>query len=311
MADPIYWKSKIFLAKLEATYGTDAAPGATDAIYATDVSLSPMEGTDVARDLELPYLGALGSVPVDLHRKLSFKVELTGSGTAGTAPAWGKLLRGCAVAETISAGTSVTYNPVSDGHESLTIHFLVGATRYRLLGARGTAKFVLNASGIPMIEFEFTGLYSAVSEESRPATDFSAWQRPTVVSSANTPTVTINAVSTVMRNFSLDLANSVEPRFLVGGESILITDRADMIEAQVEAVPVTTLDPYALAVAQAQVDVTVVHGTQAGHVATINAPAAQMMRPQGLTNAQNITEWPLRLQPVPQAGNDQWTLVLT
>ena len=53
------------------------------------------------------------------------------------------------------------------------------------------------------------------------------------------------------------------------------------------------------------------HGTTAGKIVTITAPAAQMQRPQGVTEAQKIIEWPLRLKPLPTAGNDQFTLTLT
>ena len=52
-------------------------------------------------------------------------------------------------------------------------------------------------------------------------------------------------------------------------------------------------------------------GTAAGLKATINVPRAQIQRPTGLENAQNIAEWPLRMVPLPDTGNDQWTLVLT
>ena len=55
----------------------------------------------------------------------------------------------------------------------------------------------------------------------------------------------------------------------------------------------------------------VAHGTTAGKIVTLTAPTAQMQRVQGLENAQNITEWPLRLVPLASSGNDQWTLVLT
>ena len=96
----ISWRSKILLAKIEAIYGTDAAPtGAANGILAVDVSFNPMQGSDVSRNLERPFLGAQGTVATELHAELSFKVELVGSGTPGTPPAWGVLLRACGVAE--------------------------------------------------------------------------------------------------------------------------------------------------------------------------------------------------------------------
>lgn len=308
---PIFWRNKLILAKIEATEGVDSGPGSADAMLLKDVTLSPMEGQDLSRDLEAVYFGSQGTVPLDLHAKLEFSVELAGSGTPGTAPAWGPLLRACAVAETIDAGASVTYNPITDGQESITLHFFNGATRYVLLGSRGTASFDLSASGIPMIKFTLTGLFTLPSEQTPPAADYSAFERPVEVTTARTPTVTLGGTAMVMRSFMLDLANQVEPRFLVGSNGILITDRADKVEMQVEAVPLTTFNPVAAAFNQTELDVTVVHGTQAGNITTINVPRGQMQRPGGLTQVQNITEWPLNIVPVPDTGNDQWTLTLT
>ena len=59
------------------------------------------------------------------------------------------------------------------------------------------------------------------------------------------------------------------------------------------------------------VEIDLVHGTAAGNICALNIPTAQMQRPQGVTEAQKIKEWPLRLKPLPGAGNDQWTLTLT
>ncbi|TDE40926.1 phage tail tube protein [Antarcticimicrobium sediminis] len=311
MAAPIFWRKKILVAKIETTYGTDASPGGADAILATDVNLKPMEGNDVSRELETPFMGAQGTIPTELHAMLSFKVELEPSGAAGTVPGWGALLRACAMAETISASTSVTYNPVSDGHESITFYTYIGNTLYAMIGAMGTCTIEVTAQGIPYLNFEFTGLFVQPSEDTRPTATLSGFKKPDVATSANTPTFTINSVAMVMRSFSLALGNQVEKRFLVGVERVLITDRAEAIQTTVEAQPLTSFNPFALSAAQTAMDVTLVHGTAAGRIATLNMPAAQMQRPQGLENAQNITEWPLRMVPLYASGNDQFTLTLT
>ncbi|HFQ15140.1 MAG TPA: hypothetical protein ENK41_02190 [Rhodobacteraceae bacterium] len=308
----IKWRSKILLAEIESSYGSDPSPtGSANAVLATDVQLTPMEGNDVSRDLETPYLGAQATIPTELHSKLSFKVEMAPSGTAGTAPAWGPLLRACAVAETIVASTSVTYNPITDSHESLTFHLWIGSTRYVLLGSRGNCMIRADAQGIPYLEFEFTGLFSQPSEVSRPTPTLSGFQKPLVATSTNTPTFTLGGTSFVMRSARLDLGNQVENRFLVGSESVLITDKAEVFETTVEAVALTTFNPFSLAAAQSSVAVSLVHGTAAGAIATLAIPTAQMQRPQGLENAQDIKEWPMRLVPLPSSGNDQWTLTLT
>lgn len=305
------WNRKVLLAKIETTYGTDAAPtGAANAILATSVQLQPMEGQDVSRELELTTLGPQATVPVEVHAKLSFEVELAASGVVGTVPAWGTLLRGCAVAETIQAGTSVTYNPVSTGHESLTLHFWVEDTKYALVGARGTATIKIDAQKVPKIAFAFTGLFTQPSALAQAVPTLTAWKKPVVATMANTPVFTLGGTSLVLRSFELDLANELATRFLIGSEGVLITQKAEKISCTVEAVPVTTLNPYALAMAQTASPLILTHGTVAGAKATINAPLAQIQRPSGLAQNQGIVEWPLSLIPQVNTGNDQWTLVL-
>ncbi|WP_436399305.1 phage tail tube protein [Roseobacter sp. S98] len=307
----IFWRSKILLAEIETTYGTDAGPDGADGILAKEVTLSGMEGNDLDRALEQPYFGSQGTVPVELHARISFKVELAPSGTAGTAPPWGKLLRACGVAETVVANTSVTYNPITEEPEAVSVHFFVGNTRFVMLGTRGTVSIEMSANQIPHLMFEFTGLFTLPSEQARPAVDLSAWQRPQQVSRAFTSLTLDGNAGLVMRSFMMSFGNQVEPRFLVGPEAILITDKDEQIEMTLEAVPLTTYDPYAAAFNQDEVPVILQHGVGAGRIATLNAPTAQMQRPQGVETPQNITEWPLRLKPIPTAGNDQWTLVLT
>lgn len=308
------WKSKILLAKIEAAYGTDPVPtGLANAILATDIRLTPMEGTDESRNLELPYLGAQRTIPTGLHAKLAFKVELKPSGTAGTAPAWGVLMRGCACAEVISAGASVTYNPVSDGHESVCFYLWIASTLYKLVGSRGNCMLRITAQGIPYLEFEFTGLFVQPAETVRvtPTLASQLALKPEVGSSVNTPTFTVNTVPLVLRSFMLNLGNAVQTRFLIRSESVIIPDKAETIEMTVEAVPLTTLNPFALAAAQTAGALQLVHGVGAGKIATLGIPQAQMQRPQALENQQDIKEWPLRAVTVPVAGNDQWTLALT
>jgi Phage tail tube protein len=306
------WNTKILLAKIETTYGDDPTPtGAANAILASSVELKPMEGSDVSRDLETPFMGADATIPTELHAMLSFSVELAPSGAAGTAPAWGPLLRGCAVAETISAGVSVTYNSVTDGHESVTIYLLIAGTQYVLLGARGTCKIGLTAQGVPKLDFTFTGFFTKPAEATRPTPVHTGWKKPQVVSAANTPTFSIDGTDFVMKSCTLDLGNEVEGRYLVGAEEILISDKAEVFETTVNAQALTSFDPFQMALDQSRVAVALVHGTGAGRIATLDIPTAQMQRPQGLSNSQNVKEWPLRLIPIPASGNDQWTLTLT
>lgn len=134
---PIKWKSKVVLAKIEASYGVDPVPtGAANAIQLKNVNFQPMEGTSENRELETPYLGGQSEIPAGLHAKLTGEIELVGSGTAGTAPGWGPIARALGMAEVIMGATSVTYNPISSAMESVAVYFWIGDTRHVMLGCR-------------------------------------------------------------------------------------------------------------------------------------------------------------------------------
>ncbi len=306
----IYFNEKILLLGLESTYGTTPTLAAEDAILATNIRIMPMEGQDLSRGLERPHMGAQGTIPVDLHVKMTFTAEILPSGTAGTAPVTGKLLRALGCAQTIVAATSVAYNPVSRNHESVSVHLWIGDTRFALIGGRGTGTLRVNASGIPVIEVELTGLWSQPSEETRIAPDLDDQLAADVLAATttNTPVYTVNAVSLVMRSFALTLGNQVEPRFLIGADRVLITGRQESVETTVEAVALSSFNPFALARARTLLPITLTHGTAAGNRFTLAVPTAQMQRLQGIEEQQGIAEWPLRLVPLPDAGNDQWTL---
>lgn len=308
---PLKWSSKALLAKIETTYGTDPVPtGAANAILATNVTLSPMEGEDVSRNLETPYLAADPTLPVGLRSVLTFDVEIVGSGALGTAPNWGPLLRACGVAQTISAGVKVEYNPITDNHESVAIYMHIDTTRHVLLGARGNAVLTLNAQGIPVWRFTFTGLFAVPTEVAKPTPDYTGFQAPQVATKTNTPTFTVGGVAMVMRDFEMDLGCDVQPRMLIGSESILIVDRAERLTVRVEAVPVSTYDPYTTAQNSVNKVIGLAHGTVVGKRWSLDIAKSFQNRLSGYENNQNIAEWPLGFVPQPTAGNDQWKLTL-
>lgn len=311
MPAAIRWREKVLLIKTEVTYGVDPTPtGAANAILATNCELRPMEGEDVSRNLERPYLGAQETVPVSLHSVLTFSTELAGSGVAGTAPAWGPIARACAMAQVIAAGVSVTYSRISTGMESASIYFWIGPTKYVMLGARGTGALTADAQGVPVIRWTLTSLFTMPVDAAPAVPTLTAFQAPLVVTKTNT-TFSINAVPLVMRSFSLDLGNDVQRRFLVGKEEILIVDTNERINCVVEATPLATINPFSLAAARTKVPVVLVHGTVAGNIATVTAPTAQLQRPSAFQENQGAAEWPLALSALPNAGNDQFTIALT
>jgi hypothetical protein len=309
---PMNWKSKIILSKIETTYGVDSVPtGALNAMLMTNVTFDPMEGDDASRDLEQPYLSAQEEIPVGLRGRLKGRIELAPSGSLGVAPSWGPMMRACGVAQVVNAGVSVIYNPISNNMESVTNHMWIEGTRHVFVGSRGNLSMQWTAQAVPYFEIDMLGLFVDPSEVARPTPTLTGFQPPVVVTKANTPVFNINSVPMVARSMRLNFNNVVDPRLLVGSESIIIPDRKDLFSCQVEATPLTTFNPFALAKQRTRVPISIVHGTVAGKIATLSIPSAQLKRPKTPKDAQNIYEWPLELIPLPVSGNDQWTLTLT
>lgn len=147
----IYYRKKTLLAAVESVYGTAATlDGATNAIQTSQLTISPLEGDALGLNLDKPNFGADLGTLVGKHVMVTFRVPLAGSGTAGTAPAWGVLMKGCGHSQTLlvdGAGppatvASAVYTPIDDAFDSLTFKFLQDKTLHLITGARGSVKLV-------------------------------------------------------------------------------------------------------------------------------------------------------------------------
>ncbi|MBY6091075.1 phage tail tube protein [Maritimibacter alkaliphilus] len=302
------WRKLAILHKIEATYGADAAPAAADAMVASNVTFTPMEGEEVNRDLLLPYMGNQGVLLAGLYGRLEFDVEIAGAGAAGDVPAYGSLLRVSGLSETVTASTSVEYSVVEDDQESGSLYFISEKVQHVLLGGRATFTMTFTPKGIPKLRFTYQGLLGTISDiGAMPAVDQSAWTKPVIVSKANT-TMSLHGWSAVAESLSVDLGNTLTPRFLIGDEVMAITDRSSTGTAVVEARDVATVNWFDIAQQRTRGALALVHGTVAGNIVEVAAPKVEIGRPtQGQTDG--IVNYSLPLMLCPDAGMDE--LVLT
>ena len=108
MAQEIYMDEAVLFAQLEDTYGElPDAFAATDAILVKALTLVPLTGDRIERDLVRPTFGANPGALTRKRGTMQFTAEAAGAGVtaldAGTAPAYGKLLRMADMAEVIRA----------------------------------------------------------------------------------------------------------------------------------------------------------------------------------------------------------------
>jgi hypothetical protein len=312
-------RNTVILAKIETTVGTDSVPtGAANALMVSNPSFD-LSISNVDRDIIRSYLGASEQLVGTRFVQMSFDVEMSGSGTAGTAPAWGALLQGCAFAETISAGQRVEYNPVSTAFKTLTIYFYDDGVLHKALGCMGNVQMLAEEGTIPKFRFTFTGVDGGITAVSNATPTLTAWRTPVVVTTDNSGQVNLGgtyATGTVTggtafcsRGVTFDAGNEVSYLSMLGPCSgVDITNRQSTGSLTLDLDAAAEVAAFTSVIANTLTSVSLLHGTAAGSRVLLFAPAVQRINPQHQDNDGRIhIGFDLRLTPV--AGNDEIRVV--
>lgn len=306
-------RKTVILAKTEVTYGTDPTPtGAANAMTVRNLSLTPIAANRVSRDLVRDFLGNSEQLVASQSVQLAFEVEVAGAGAAGTAPKWGPLMRACGMSETISAGVSVIYHPVSASFDSVTIYYNLNGRRHKLTGARGTMSIRMSIDQIPVFAFQFTGLYSTPTDSNETGVAYTGWQAPLVTTNTNTTSLSIHGYSgALMSELSIDLANDVQFRPVVGAASnVLIVNRAPAGSITLDADLIASWNPWTKVADGTLASMSITQGTAAGNKVKIDAPKVQLGNPTMGDRLGIATEqFPLTLMP--NSGNDELVITVT
>lgn len=305
-------RKKTILVKTEATYLTDPVPtGAANAILVRNLDLTPQEADFADRDLIRSYFGNSEQLPGATRGMLSFEVEMSGSGTVAVAPAYGPLLRACAMSEVVTVTTGpTTYAPISAAIESVTIYFNVDGVFHKFLGARANVSLSWSIKNIPVYKFSFTGVYVAVADAAIPTPTYTAFIKPLQVSNVNTTPFTLHSYSAVASDLSIDFGNQVVHRSLIGGaESVLITDRKVSGSVTIEATTVTAKDWFAICKAATIGAIDITHGTVANNKVQVTSSGVQLANPR-YSDQDGIQMLQMDLRFVPTSGNDELSIVV-
>lgn len=304
-------RNRLLLAGTETTYGTAVTLSGTDALKITELEVEPLQIDLIDRELITPYFGNTQKVVGSQMVGINFTCELAGSGTAGTAPRWGKVLRACGFSETIDPGVSVTYTPVSSGFESCTMDFYADAVRHVVAGVRGTVNFSFETGSIPKLEFELMGLYAEPTDLALPAVTFGDQADPVVVNSTNTSTVSVFGYSACLNSMSLSNGGEVVYRQLAGCDrQVRLVDRKPEGELSIEAPTLAQKNYFSTLSDQTLGQVSLTHGSTAGNIAQFTATSCNL---GGISygDSDGIYMLDMPFMPNPVSGNDEYTLVLT
>lgn len=313
-------RNAAILAKLETTYGVDAIPtGAVNAMLISNQQITALAANNVDRAIVRPYLGASEQLVGTKHVELSFDVEIQGSGTPGTVPAYGSLLRAAGMAETIVAGSYVEYTPITTGFESATLYYYDDGVVHKLLGARADVDFKLQVGTKPVFSFSFKGVYGGLAAAPNPTVAYDNFKTPAVVTDTNTGDLLLGCTYSagaltggttyVSKGLSAKLGNSVEFIALVGGESIDITDRAATCQLTLDMTAAQEVAMMDQVIATGKTSLGIVHGTTAGYKVGLYAPAVQLINPKKEDqNGRRMIGLEGRLTPA--SGNDELRIVV-
>jgi len=317
---PRYVRSTAILLELETTYGVDPVPTAgADALLASNLGYPDFVANNVDRGNIKPYFGSDQQLVGTHYQKCSFDLEIAGSGTAGTAPAWAKALLACGFSETLVAATYAEYKPLTDNQPSCTIYWYDSGVFHKLTGAKGTVKPMLKVGEKPVLHFEFTGIYNTLTAAAVPAVTLTAWQQPLVATDSNTADLTFGATyaagaitgGTTYPSLGLetDVANKVDFTPLIGRESVEITDRQAALSITLELTAAQEVSFMADVLANTYRAISMQHGLVAGNTVLIHAPQVQLFNPKkAALNDVRLLQYDGRLVPT-TAGNDELVIV--
>lgn len=269
---------QVIAAKVEVTEGTAIALAGADA---NNLIMEPKWEADVPmyrRTFLNNSLSPQKMIATTRLGRLSFKVECKGSGAAGTAPAFGKLLRACGMEEAVVASTSVTYTPESSLAliPTLTLGIYRDGLKKTLKGARGNVKYSAKSGEPGMFEFEFVGVYDSVADV---AILTPSGVETTIPQPLLSAAFSIASFSAFVSQITFDMANTLEPRGDInsasGFISTLLTAREPKGSFDPEDELVATHDFYGRWLANTTGALTWKHGASAGNICTFTAPAVQ------------------------------------
>lgn len=313
-----YVRQAAVLLELEAVYGTDIVPTpGADALLVKDLTYPEFVANNVDRDNIKPYFGNNEQLVGTRHQTCGFKVELAGSGAAGTAPPWGKSLLACAFAEDVQAAY-VAYTPITDAIKSATIYWYDSGVFHKFTGTMGNPKLSVKVGEIPYIEFTMTGLYNTLTAAALPAITLSAWTKPLVASKVNTGSLTFGGTYAAgvvtggtgycSTGLEVDMGNQVDFTAMIGCERVDVSDRKANANFMLELTAAEEVAAMAIVENNTLANVSIEHGTVAGNIVLISMPKVQRINPRkdDLNGLRMISYEGI---VTPNTGNDEIVIV--
>ena len=205
-----------------------------------------------------------------------FQTELKGSGTPGTPPKWGKLLKSCGFEEEIVVGTSVTYSPASSQIPSMTVARYMDGVVQKIWGARGTVRIMFTAGQPGVLEFEFSGADFSVTDATLlTGVSYDTTIPPIFLSAA----FNIASYAALVEKLHIDMENRLELQTDInsssGHKAAVIVERNPTGSFDPEMVTVSEYDFFERWQDGQEMSLTSTIGTTAGNRVSMSAPCCR------------------------------------
>jgi hypothetical protein len=300
-------------AKIEAVEGTAEALTAAEAKFLVYNPKVAHEIEMFTRDPVRSSFSGMGKIAGKRPAGLSFRLELRGSGTKTTDPAWITLLKGCGFesnvlksiaigaitggpfqhGETITGGTSAgtattsgaavtegqEYRPISSGVSSLTLGCYEDGVLKLIKGARGNVKFGFKSGEPVMLDFSFQGVEAGITDVALLTAIAHETQKPPSLLSAS---LLLDAYAARIGDMNISVNNTLAARDDINDSrgllSFQITDRNISGELNPEMVTVATYDFYTKFFGSTDITLALNAGATTGNMFKFYSPRLQITK---------------------------------
>ena len=159
-------RNAMVLIKIEVTKGTDVVPAVADAIELETLELSP-EMQKMERKVYRASFGNRLPITGSKSQTLGFSARLRGSGTAGTAPKWARILG--IGGFTITAGATVVMTLIPTG-DTASIYVYRNGKLHKLIGCAASDLTITQDGNGFILAGSIKGKYVAVTDAAMPST---------------------------------------------------------------------------------------------------------------------------------------------
>jgi hypothetical protein len=302
----VYAHNVVMLAKTEAAYNDFVTVPTSNILLASSFTYLPLEANTANRKLLRQFMGNEDHALAVPRSRMQAELVMAGSGTKDQPPRWRHLMRACGMRETINAGTSVTYAPVSTGFESLATAYYLDNILHLMGGARGTWSVDFKAGEMPMLKTDIQGLrHNSTIDTHNFTPDYSGWGDLAPFNSVFTSALTFFGVTPAFSAFNYTHNNTIAVRDIPNHKEVMITGRAPTASITLELPSTLTMDFVDAAMRGLKGSLSFQQGQFDGNEIVVYLPNVQLMPDPKYSVEDDVAMVTFNLKPLPTVGDDE------